>query len=205
METTLQVPFSEKEEAKRVGARWNATGKVWFAPEGADLSWFMKWLPQVHKNKELYVNMVPGKSKVASLRKWLKPDEWKALTQKIYKNAKYKCEICRGRGSVRMVVAHERWAYDDALKMQTLVSIDSLCPKCSCVTSIHKGSNIWLFKKHLMKVNDWPESMADSHIESSLSLWNERSKIGWDIDMTHLLTLGIALSAETRAKIRKGN
>lgn len=40
----LAVPFYEKDEAKRLGARWDAEKKVWFLPEGVDASPFQKWL-----------------------------------------------------------------------------------------------------------------------------------------------------------------
>lgn len=42
----LNVPFSEKDDAKRLGARWDANKKVWFISDGADLSAFRRWLPQ---------------------------------------------------------------------------------------------------------------------------------------------------------------
>lgn len=41
----LLVPFSEKDEAKRLGARWDATAQIWFVPEGADVAAFGRWLP----------------------------------------------------------------------------------------------------------------------------------------------------------------
>ncbi|MDN2677946.1 DUF5710 domain-containing protein [Janthinobacterium sp. SUN033] len=43
----LNVPFSEKDEAKQLGARWDATLKVWFVPDGVDSSAFGRWLPTV--------------------------------------------------------------------------------------------------------------------------------------------------------------
>lgn len=30
----LQVPFNEKDAAKRLGARWDGDGKIWYVPEG---------------------------------------------------------------------------------------------------------------------------------------------------------------------------
>ncbi len=41
----LKVPFSEKDEARQLGARWDASSKVWFVPDGIDLRTFQKWLP----------------------------------------------------------------------------------------------------------------------------------------------------------------
>lgn len=43
----LDVPFSEKDSAKSVGARWNPQAKKWYVPEdlSADLTPFQRWLP----------------------------------------------------------------------------------------------------------------------------------------------------------------
>lgn len=41
----LQVPFSEKDEAKRLGARWDPDKKVWYISEGMPITPFQNWLP----------------------------------------------------------------------------------------------------------------------------------------------------------------
>lgn len=40
----LSVPFSEKDDAKKVGARWNGAQKRWFAPKGKNVEPFLAWL-----------------------------------------------------------------------------------------------------------------------------------------------------------------
>jgi hypothetical protein len=40
----LNVPFSEKDEAKRQGARWDGDRKVWFIPDGGNPIAFKRWL-----------------------------------------------------------------------------------------------------------------------------------------------------------------
>ena len=42
--TNLKVPFSEKVQAKSLGARWNAELKQWYVPIGVDVAPFEKWL-----------------------------------------------------------------------------------------------------------------------------------------------------------------
>jgi exodeoxyribonuclease VII large subunit len=43
----LAVPYSRKEEAKALGARWDAGQRTWFAPPGTDLRDFdRRWLPE---------------------------------------------------------------------------------------------------------------------------------------------------------------
>ena len=41
----LAVPYAEKDTAKALGARWNRTAKAWYAPPGADLAEFQRWMP----------------------------------------------------------------------------------------------------------------------------------------------------------------
>lgn len=44
--TDINVPFHEKDDAKRLGARWDADRKTWFLPDGMETVLFTKWLPQ---------------------------------------------------------------------------------------------------------------------------------------------------------------
>ncbi|MGH3710348.1 MAG: zincin-like metallopeptidase domain-containing protein [Pseudonocardiaceae bacterium] len=40
----LKVPFSDKNEAKALGAKWDKENKVWYAPAGVELEKFARWL-----------------------------------------------------------------------------------------------------------------------------------------------------------------
>lgn len=46
MPTPLKVPYTEKDQAKALGAKWSVAEKVWFVPDGIDLAPFQKWLPR---------------------------------------------------------------------------------------------------------------------------------------------------------------
>ena len=41
---SLKVAFNEKDQAKSLGARWNAESKHWFIPQGLEVAPFQKWL-----------------------------------------------------------------------------------------------------------------------------------------------------------------
>ncbi len=45
MRTNLRVPFAEKDQAKRLGARWDATLKVWYIENVVETAPFARWLP----------------------------------------------------------------------------------------------------------------------------------------------------------------
>ncbi len=45
MRTNLRVPYAEKDEAKRLGARWDPAQKVWYIQNVEDTAPFSRWLP----------------------------------------------------------------------------------------------------------------------------------------------------------------
>ncbi|MGD9950247.1 MAG: zincin-like metallopeptidase domain-containing protein [Desulfobulbus sp.] len=53
--TYLNVPYKEKNKAKKAGAKWDSEVKRWYAPEGTDLVPLSTWLPE----KET-VNSIPS-------------------------------------------------------------------------------------------------------------------------------------------------
>lgn len=42
----LAVPYEQRAEAKTLGAKWDKGAKSWYAPAGATLEQFVKWLPE---------------------------------------------------------------------------------------------------------------------------------------------------------------
>lgn len=43
MKTYLNVPYAQKDQAKALGARWDATQKKWYIPPGKDRAVFSQW------------------------------------------------------------------------------------------------------------------------------------------------------------------
>jgi hypothetical protein len=48
MRLNLKVPFAEKDQAKKLGARWDAGRKVWYVEGKDDVSPFSRWSPTPH-------------------------------------------------------------------------------------------------------------------------------------------------------------
>ena len=46
MRINLKVPFSQKDAAKELGARWDATRKIWYVVDPECLEVFSDWMPQ---------------------------------------------------------------------------------------------------------------------------------------------------------------
>jgi len=47
MRINLVTPFADKDKAKALGARWDASRKVWYIVDVADLTPFMRWIPDM--------------------------------------------------------------------------------------------------------------------------------------------------------------
>ncbi|QSA95819.1 DUF5710 domain-containing protein [Methylococcus sp. EFPC2] len=41
----LDVPYAEKDQAKALGARWDAARKKWYIPNGIESALFQRWQP----------------------------------------------------------------------------------------------------------------------------------------------------------------
>ncbi|MDR2893683.1 MAG: ssDNA-binding domain-containing protein [Deltaproteobacteria bacterium] len=67
--TILAVPFTEKNQAKKLGAKWDKENKVWFAPAGTDLTPLAKWIPNKEALRGLSASDVPGLSAAGELAK----------------------------------------------------------------------------------------------------------------------------------------
>ncbi|MGW8393674.1 DUF5710 domain-containing protein [Pseudoduganella sp. HUAS MS19] len=40
----LNVPYAEKDEAKKLGAKWDPTRKKWYVPQGVNAEPFSRWV-----------------------------------------------------------------------------------------------------------------------------------------------------------------
>lgn len=49
MRLNLKVPFAEKDEAKKLGARWDAARKLWYIDDKTDVAAFSRWAPTPHQ------------------------------------------------------------------------------------------------------------------------------------------------------------
>ena len=47
MRINLVTPYAEKDAVKALGARWDATKKLWYIVDVTDLTPFNRWLPQM--------------------------------------------------------------------------------------------------------------------------------------------------------------
>jgi len=213
----LNVPFSQKDEAKALGARWNQAEKKWYVPDHVDPAPFLarpEWTdpnyvppPQVPGKGPkwpLYVDLVPRTAWFSNLRSELGEDHWKALKRQTFDAAGWVCEICTCKGPKWPVECHERWAYDEENGVQTLVRTDALCPACHEVT--HFGLARVRGREaeataHLMTVNGWTRDQVRAHVQDAMNDYARRgNRQDWQLDARWLLGK-IELPEETREAI----
>ncbi len=64
----LKVPFNEKDQAKSLGARWNAEAKLWYVPQGVDVAPFEKWVSSAsNSSPNIAAATAPAKPAVKSM------------------------------------------------------------------------------------------------------------------------------------------
>ena len=202
----INVSFYEKEEAKLLGARWDAVAKSWFVPDGVDINLFHKWTSPAATNKVatstgtynrgikgvggLYVDLVPSTCWYSNVRSMLSKKDWNNIRKKIYERDDHKCVICSGTGHKHPVEAHERWGFDEDTNTQYLMRIESLCPDCHSATHYGLAQVLGTDKKafaRLKYVNDWNDEETEEHIDDAFFVWKQRSNIeDWKLDISWL-------------------
>ncbi|MBT2449663.1 DNA primase [Streptomyces sp. ISL-43] len=214
----LDVPFAEKDEAKKGGARWDPAAKRWYAPRGG-IAELQRWAPAPDVpdllpgedrglGSGLFVDLVPSTCWFTNVRSCVEKRDWERLRRMITTRAGQRCEICgaaEDREAKRWLEAHERWIFDDTTRVQTLKRLICLCTDCHTVTHFGyaqvRGIEAQAFA-HLVKVTRMSESQARQHVRSAFALWEKRSHIAWNLDLGILTNAGITLAPPPEAKGR---
>ncbi|WP_141243985.1 DUF5710 domain-containing protein [Sphingomonas lenta] len=56
----LDVPFASKDEAKRLGARWDAEARTWYIDDRYELDLFARWIPSSPEYERTYLDVPFG-------------------------------------------------------------------------------------------------------------------------------------------------
>ncbi|MBW4533204.1 MAG: HNH endonuclease [Pleurocapsa minor HA4230-MV1] len=139
--------------------------------------------------KMLTIELVPSTSWFSNVRSNVERPTWDILRKLTYRQARYKCEVCGGRGAKHPVECHEIWHYDDSNYIQTLSGLTALCPSCHQVKHIGLARLQGQGEKaeaQLSKVNDWTTEQTDRYIDGAFALWQSRSCHDWTLDLSWL-------------------
>ncbi len=150
---------------------------------------------------KLTIELVPRTAWFSNLRKELTKEWWDRLRRDTYQAAGYECEICGGKGPKWPVECHEKWAYNDQEKIQTLLGLIALCPSCHQVKHIGLANvhgKLEQATTHLIRINNIPCAQAVEYIQQAVQRWQHRSMFEWTLDVSWLeREYGIKLEARS--------
>ncbi|WP_307867755.1 DUF5710 domain-containing protein [Umezawaea beigongshangensis] len=222
MDTTdrvwLDVPHSDKDEAKALGARWDAGAKRWYASRaGADRVKRWEALPDVPDllpgedrtfGSGLFVDLVPDSCWFTNVRSCVDQRDWERLRRMVTRRAGNVCEVCarpEDREAARWLEVHERWTYDEARRIQSLRRLICLCTDCHRTTHFGLAQvRGWADEAfaHLVEVTGWSPHQADQHVSEAFDLWARRSRVTWALDLGVLTGAGVTVTPPPAASDR---
>src|SRR5260370_597000 len=141
----LDVPYAERGQAKRLGARWDpAECSWWTATPG--LAAFQRWarLPTILAGEDrgfgkgLFADPIPASSWYRNVRSAVSERDWYRVSQMVRRRAGWRCEACGMLAASpqdrALLDAHERFSYDECSGIQALRRLICLCAACHGVT-----------------------------------------------------------------------
>jgi hypothetical protein len=214
----LTVSYDQKEEAKSLGAKWDASKKLWYAPDETYtklIEQFGSLVPkpprvtkQQHESPsktlviigenrkyggdELFVDLQPKDSNIC-LRRILTDTDFSTLRQLVVKRVAYKCEFCDKEclaKDKKFLEVCERFSYNTKTNTQKLERILGLCKECY---STVKVSDKEVALGHLMDINNLDKEDAKQHIKDAYTLWKSRCLINWNVDLSIITDSGLCL------------
>ncbi len=211
----LDVPYSQKDQAKAYGARWDPAAKRWYDPHPPTAA-LHPWapLPEVPDllpgedrgfGVGLFVELVPRTCWFTNVRTCVSERDWERLRRMITGRAGQRCEICgevEDRAQQLWLEAHERWQYDPDTGVQTLRRLICLCSACHLSTHFGYANVTGRAREafdHLCAVSGMTAEQANYHIATAEQLWIDRSRRSWRLDLRMLTDAGIALAPPPEA------
>lgn len=207
----LDVPFSDNGLAKALGARWDPAARRWYAP-GPGIPEFARWAPRPeipdvlpgedrYFGSGLFVDLIPSTSWFTNVRAAVSPQDWDRLRRMVYRRAGNRCEACGSRPdhpAGLYLEAHERFAYDTRRRVQALRRLICLCTACHGTThfgftSLSGDAEAEAALGHLQYVTGMTRRQAERHVRDAFTLWEQRSRISWRVDLSLIAAADITL------------
>jgi hypothetical protein len=207
----LDVPFADKDVAKALGARWDRAAQRWYEPR-LGMTEFDRWaqrpgVPEILPGEDrgfgngLFVDLIPATSWFTNVRAAVSPQDWDRLRRMVYRRAGSRCEACGSHpdhAAGLFLEAHERFAYDPRTGVQALRRLICLCTACHATThfgftSLGGEAEEEAALGHLQFVTGMDRTRAERHVREAFALWERRSAVRWQVDLSLIAAAGIAL------------
>jgi Domain of unknown function (DUF5710) len=192
----LVVPFSKKDQAKALGARWDPVQQKWYAQTQFSelLSKFKIYEPvsfigenRLFGGNLLYVDMIPS-SCSENVRSNVSEETWETIRYTVRDRSRNTCELCRI--CCKATHCHERFSYDMKTKTQKLERLLCVCEDCHGVIHFGFSKNIKKngdkTREHLKKVRGMTDEEVDKHVKEAYELRYKQDKVDWKLDISIL-------------------
>ena len=143
---------------------------------------------------KLEVEMIPSTNFYNNVRSAVTQYRWDVIRKNSYEKANHKCEICgetgKEQGYGHSVECHEIWDYNFLKKIQKLIGLISLCPRCHMCKHIGRafavGKQAEVFL-HLEKINKWTHKEVVDYLAEVFMEHYIRSQENWVVDLEYLV------------------
>jgi hypothetical protein len=206
----LDVSYDEKDDAKALGARWDAAARRWYAAR-PDTPGLERWaarppVPAILPGEDrslgsgLFVDLVPSSCWFTNVRSCVDQRDWERLRRMIIGRAGDRCEACsrpEDRTIRRWLEAHERWEYQEITGVQALRRLICLCSDCHRATHYGLATLKGIAGEalaHLCTVTGMTGRQAVAHVDAAFAIWHSRCRRTWTLDLTMLTGAGITLT-----------
>ncbi|MBK0052937.1 DUF5710 domain-containing protein [Stenotrophomonas sp. S39] len=213
----FHVPFSDKDTARELGARFDGDTKHWYADTVECIEQMrLHFDPITNPNpittlmgedrtfggNHLHISMVPMSCWMRSVKACLDPHDWKRLSAGLRQRSNHTCELCGAKEDPKReeyldVIA--RWEYSETGNVQTLKRLVSACQLCVKATNYGysklTGSETEV-RHHFKATTGCDDDFLDQHICDAFGLWTQRSSNNqkWTMDLSLLSNNGIRLA-----------
>ncbi|MFB8761479.1 DUF5710 domain-containing protein [Nocardiopsis alba] len=205
----LDVPYAQKDEAKAHGARWDPQARRWYAPRPG-IAALERWaarpdVPDLLPGEDrslgsgLFVDLVPTTCWFTNVRSCVSQQDWERLRRMVVNRAGQVCEICGAtadRSVNRRLEVHERWIFDQRSRTQILRRLICVCTPCHTVTHFGLAQVRGVAGQalaHLIEVTGVSAEQAERHIRHAFAVWEDRSRLVWELDLSMLTDADITI------------
>ncbi len=179
--TYLEVPYAEREAAKKLGARWDPAAKKWYICESArgykeavsqypDKPPILYLIGEVRPSGTPALSPDPTPITCKSLRSNIAPADWDRLRKFVRERAGNLCEYCAASGTLYV---HDKYTYDTSTRTRKLVRLLAVCSDCREALGAcrYPARNTGLSSAalgQLIKVNKWSVEQTNQAYKTAL-------------------------------------
>jgi hypothetical protein len=204
----LGVNFTDKENAKLLGAMWDTTVSKWYVSSKAPNATLLADKYPIHSapviltgedrnfgGNQLFVDLVPKGCSFTNCRFNVDACDFDRLFNHVIGRASFTCECCgfESKDNLAHFKIAERWSFDDETKTQKLMRLLCVCENCHKSIHMSKKDKIEA-SAHLQQICGFSSAETNTHVQAAFALWGRRNSKTWILDLTLLLNNGIKLA-----------